>query len=506
MSSLYPIYACFASNLLKEWLTKINFKVNQLFYIHFNLMHPHYVKATNQMIETPSTPSPSNPISFDLLLIDAIFLTAEDSQPELRGWTLGIQDGRITWLDRSPPPHYVASRTLRLTDHFVTPGFVNPHMHSILTMVRGVAADLGFAPSYTPGIPKGTQVNEEQARALARMGAVEAMLFGSTVIGDNFVHADTTTEAMVDLGVRLCPSWRIHDVDFSSVANGTWRHDTSIGSKTLESALGLYERWKDHPRVQVNLAAHAVDTCSDSFLREVALAAQANDLVVSTHLGQSKVEVERVKARTGKTSTEVLDEAGLLNKRLMGGHCIYVTESDIQRMAKSGAHAVHIPKCNAASGRMAPTPAIKRAGVNIALATDTQHGDMVELMRWALATARIQEGGVDASWQPHHVFQMATLGGARALGMEHEIGSIAIGKKADLVIFKANRPHLRPHVNPLGTLVHTGQGRDVDMVIVDGEILVEQGRPTRVDVDEICAAGEQAARQLWGAEGKRYWQ
>lgn len=443
--------------------------------------------------------------TFDLLLLDAIALTADPAQPEIRGAAIGIANGRITWLAAQPPERYEATRVLRLPDHFITPGFVNTHAHSILTMVRGVAADLGFAPSYTPGIPKGTQVNPEQARALARLGALEALLFGSTVLGDNFVHADVTTEAMVELGMRLAPSWRIHDVDFARVAHGDWHHSQDIGHATLQAGLDLHARWADHPRVQVNLAAHAVDTCSEGFLREVAAASQQHGLVVSTHLGQSQVEVDRVRARCGRSSTEVLADTGLLNERLMGGHCIYVTPKDAARMAAAGAHAVHIPKCNATSGRLAPTPMLKRAGVNMALATDTQHGDMVELMRWALVTARVQEGRVDDSWQPRDVFHMATMGGAKALGMAAEIGSLALGKAADLVVFDANRPHLRPHVNPLGNLVHTGQGRDVSMVVVGGEILVENGRPTRVDMDTVCAEAEQAARALWGAEGKRYW-
>jgi 5-methylthioadenosine/S-adenosylhomocysteine deaminase len=395
---------------------------------------------------------------------------------------------------------------LRLAGHFITPGFVNPHTHSILCMVRGVAVDAGFAPSYTPGIPKGTSVNATQARALARLGALEALLFGSTVLGDHFVHADVTTPAMAELGLRLCPSWRIHDVDFGAVAHGQWRHRASIGSHTLGGAMALYEMWRDHPRVRVNLAAHAVDTCSDDLLREVAALAAKHSLTVSTHLAQSSVEVDRVRERTGKTSTEVLDEVGLLNERLMGGHCIYLTDSDITRMARAGAHAVHIPKCNASSGRLAPTPALKRAGVNLALATDTQHADMVELMRWALVTARVQEAHIDDEWQPQHVFRMATLGGARALGMEREIGSLAVGKRADLVVFDARRPHLVPHVNPLGNLVHTGQGRDVTMVVVDGEILVEGGRPTRVDMEEVCLEAEQVARELWGDVGWSYWE
>jgi 5-methylthioadenosine/S-adenosylhomocysteine deaminase len=444
-------------------------------------------------------------VNFDLLLLDVVALTADPARPEIRDCAIGIRDGRIAWLDSTAPPHYTATRTLRLPGHFVTPGFVNVHTHSILSMVRGVAADLGFAPSYTPGIPKGTQVDQAQARALARLGALEALLFGSTLIGDNFVHADVGTEAMAELGMRLAPSWRIHDVDFARIAQGDWHHDPAIGRRTLESGLALHARWAGHPRVHVNLAAHAVDTCSNDFLKEVAAVSQAHGLRVSTHLGQSQIEVQRVRARTGRTSTEVLADTGLLNERLMGGHCIYVTETDARRMAEAGAHAVHIPKCNATSGRLAPTPMLQRAGVNIALATDTQHGDMVELMRWALVTARVQQGRVDEEWQPRDVFRMATLGGAKALGLEAEIGSLEVGKAADLVAFDANRPHLRPHVNPLGNLVHTGQGRDVRMVLVEGEMLVWDGLPTRVDMDAVCAEAEAASRALWGAEGKRYW-
>ena len=450
-------------------------------------------------------PVTTPPPHFDLLILDAIALTADPARPEIRDCALGIRDGRIAWLDDRPPAGYRADRVLRLPGHFITPGLVNPHTHSMLTMVRGVAADLGFAPSYTPGIPKGTQLNPEQARALARLGALEALLFGSTLVGDNFVHADVATEAMVELGLRLCPSWRIHDVDFARVAQGQWQYDAATGRRTLEAGLALRERWAAHPRVTVNLAAHAVDTCSDDFLREIAAASARYDMVVSTHLGQSRVEVERVHARTGRTSTEVLEDTGLLNRRLMGGHCIYLTPQDMRRMAAAGAHAVHIPKCNAASGRLAPTPALARAGVAICLATDTQHADMVELMRWALATARVQEGGVSDAWQPRHVFHMATQAGANALGMGHEIGSLTTGKAADLVVFDANRPHLRPHVNPLGNLVHTGQGRDVRFVFVEGEMLVDDGLPTRVDMDTVCAEAETACRELWGAEGVKYW-
>ncbi|SMG17919.1 amidohydrolase family protein [Paraburkholderia susongensis] len=434
---------------------------------------------------------------FDIAFTHATLLTANAAQPELRDATIAIADGRIAWIGQTLPEHAQCKRVVDASGKVITPGFVNVHTHSILTMVRGVAADLGFAPSYTPGIPKGTQVTPEQARVLARLGALEALMFGSTLIGDNFVCADATTEAMAELGMRLTPSWRIHDVDFGKVTEGRWEYSADIGHTLLQAGLDLADRWQSHPLVDVQLAAHAVDTCSDDFLREIAAISSERGLRVNTHLGQSKVEVERVLARTGKSSTEVLDSVGLLNDRLLCGHCIYVGDEDIVRLANAGAHVVHIPKCNATSGRLAPIHRLKQAGANIALATDTQHGDMVELMRWALMTARVQQGGVNDDWQPHHVFHMATLGGAAAVGQADRIGSLETGKAADLVMFDFRKPHLTPHTNPLGTLVHTGQGRDVEMVLVNGEILVENGMPTRVDMGEVCAEAEQVCQSLW---------
>ena len=133
----------------------------------------------------------------------------------------------------------------------------------------------------------------------------------------------------------------------------------------------------------------------------------------------SKVEVERVKARSGRSPAQVLFDAGILHSRTLCGHCLYVDDADMALMAKAGAHVVHIAKNNAASGRLAPTPRLRDAGLNIGLATDTQHGDMVELMRWALATARVQLGKVDEAWQPRHAFAMATDRKSTRLNSSH---------------------------------------------------------------------------------------
>ena len=139
----------------------------------------------------------------------------------------------------------------------------------------------------------------------------------------------------------------------------------------------------------------------------------------------------------------------------------------------------------------------RRAGARITLATDNMHADMVEVMRWALNIGRLQEAAVTDFWQPEDVFEMATIGGARAMGLGDEIGSLAEGKKADLVIFDFDRIHLTPATDPLGNLVHVGQGRDVETVIVDGRIVVEDGRATLVDQDAVRRDAAEAAADLW---------
>jgi 5-methylthioadenosine/S-adenosylhomocysteine deaminase len=204
-----------------------------------------------------------------------------------------------------------------------------------------------------------------------------------------------------------------------------------------------------------------------------------------------------VKKRSGKSPAQLLDEVGLLNERLVAAHCLYLDDDDIARVGRAGITVAHIPKGNATGGTMAPTPRLRAAGARIALGTDNMHADMTEVMRWALAIARIQLGEVAADWQPADALTMATHNGAHAMGLGDELGCLKTGWLADLAVFDFRRAHLTPHPNPLGTLVHTGLGRDVEMVIVDGEIVVDGGAPTRCDADAVIAAGKHAATQLW---------
>ena len=444
----------------------------------------------------PST----RPPTLDLLVHGAIALTGNPDRPVIEDAVIGIRDKTLEIVtSASEVGALTATRVIDASGFVITPGFVNVHTHAILCMVRGVAEDMGFAPAYTPGVPHGHDVTPDEAVALARLGALEAMLFGSTLINDSYVHADVTLPAMGELGMRVFACGRIHDVDFTTVHQQKWEHRTEIGNRTLADALDLAQRWQgaEGGRLGVHLAAHASDTCSRTLLEEVDAARRSLGLRVNIHLAQSQLEVARVREREGLTPVELLDAVGLLDDRLIGTHCLFLTNDDIDRLGRAGMTVCHIPRGNALGGTAAPTSRLRRAGTVVTLATDNMHADMVEVMRWALAIGRLQEDAVTDFWQPHHVFRMATINGAQAMGLDHEIGSLETGKRADLVGFDFRRAHLTPDTNPLGNLVHVAHGRDVDFVIVDGCVVVEGGRATLVDEEEIRREGARAARQLW---------
>jgi len=193
--------------------------------------------------------------------------------------------------------------------------------------------------------------------------------------------------------------------------------------------------------------------------------------------------------------------AWLDEEDVIAAHCIFLDEDDIARVGKNGVTVAHVPKGNATGGMMAPTARLRRAGARLALGTDNMHADMIEVMRWALAIGRLQEGRVTQDWQPGIALRMPTLDGARAMGLDAQLGSLRTGKKADLVVVDFRRPHLTPCTSALGNLVHTAQGRDVEMVICDGRIVVEGGRATLVDEAAIRREAAAAARALWRRAG-----
>jgi 5-methylthioadenosine/S-adenosylhomocysteine deaminase len=435
---------------------------------------------------------------FDILIRGATAITSDDAMPMISDAAIGIRGNTLAHVGKNDAS-LTGKRVIEANGFLVTPGFVNVHTHAVLALARGMTEDMGFAPAYTPGVPHAYDITEDEAIALGRLTALEAMLFGSTIINDMYIHAHATLPAIAELGMRISSSAWIHDVDFTQVHNRIWDYQPKIGEDRLKYGVDLHSRFDGafDGRASVMFAPHAIDTCSRDFLRDVGVESRRLGVKVMTHLAQSYLEVEHVKKRDGMTPAEVCDDAGILDKNLIAAHCAVMTESDIERAGRAGITVAHCAKVNLTGGYLPVTSKLRRAGARISLGTDNMHGDMVENMRWALASGRLQEKAVNDFWGAPDVFHMATLGSAISLGRDHDLGSLTVGKKADVVLFDFRRAHLTPSFNPVGTLVHTGQGRDIHTVIVDGRVVVDGGRATLVDEDRIRRDGAAAARNLW---------
>jgi 5-methylthioadenosine/S-adenosylhomocysteine deaminase len=386
-------------------------------------------------------------------------------------------------------------------DRLVMPGLVNVHNHTPLMITRGIVEDVGYAPAYTPRLPQGHRLSAEQAYLLARLGAYELLRCGSTTVVDYYRHPESCARALAELGLRAVVGGRIHDADPAALAEARYEHSTAIGEASLAENARLIERWRGHDdgRIRCDWAPHAADTCSRDLLRQVARIARGHPGNIHTHLAQSRGEVDYVRARDGLSPAALFDEVGLLDRRMIAGHCIWLDDAEVGRVGKAAVTVAHAPIGNAKSGTIAPILALAEAGARIALCTDTFSGDLFEAMRWAAAMQRIRAGGFAPDART--VLAWATRGGAEALGLEGDIGSLEAGKRADLILLDRTQPVLAPIVDGVGILVHSASGLSIDTVIVDGRVLLEGGELIVANGPEIVRAAQRVAVQLWRDAG-----
>jgi 5-methylthioadenosine/S-adenosylhomocysteine deaminase len=378
------------------------------------------------------------------------------------------------------------------------PGLINSHNHSPLMSVRGMVEDLGFAPAYTPGVPQGHWLSEEETQILARLGVMEMLCAGATTIVDYYRMPDALARAAEAFGLRAMIGGRVMDAQTEALANGRFVHDPELGEATLRAALDLVDTWdaKANDRIATILAPHAPDTCSRQMLETFATLAAKTGKQVHTHLAQSPMEVAQVRAREGMSPSELLEDVGLLTSDLVAAHCIFLDAADIRRVGQAGVIVSHAPIGNAAFGAAAPVLALKEAGAKITLCTDTKSADMFEAMRMAIATARWR-ADMEFVLDAKTVFSWGTRDAAVALKGHHGSGTLSAGSPADLVLLDPAAPNLRPVIDGYGIVVHSGSAANVTDVMVAGEWLVRHRRPTRVDMDEVIKDAQTVAEGLW---------
>ncbi len=333
----------------------------------------------------------------------------------------------------------------------------------------------------------------DSLRASARLGIAELLLGGTTTVLDmgTVHHTQVLFETAAETGIRYTGGKAMMDAG-ESVPAGLLQ---PTGDALRESDQ-LADRWHDTEggRLRYAYSPRFALTSTVDLLRSVAVRARSNDLLVHTHASEQKAETELIRQRFGTSNIQLLANLGLCDGNVCLAHCVWPEEQELDTLASGGAHVVHCPSCNMKLGSgVAPVVDYLDAGVNVALGADgaasNNRLDGWEELRLAGLLARLRGG--PTALPAVEAFELATLGGARALGLDAEIGSLEVGKWADLAILDLRKPHAAVAGDDVyAQLVFSARAEDVRTVLVAGQPLVDQGRLLELDVDETLRDAE----------------
>ncbi|MBK8163315.1 MAG: TRZ/ATZ family hydrolase [Gammaproteobacteria bacterium] len=402
---------------------------------------------------------------------------------------LAIQGGRIADILPSAEAarRYRTEHELRLDEHALIPGLVNAHTHAAMCLFRGLSDDLPLMQWLRDHIwpAEAAWVGAEFVFQGSQHAIAEMLRGGTTCFNDMYFFPDETARAASHAGMRAAIGLIM--IDFPTA----WAADAD---EYLSKGLELHDRYRGDPLISTVFAPHAPYTVSDEPLQRIRTLADELDIPVHMHVHETADEINGSLEHHRQRPIARLEQLGLLSPRLLAVHMTQLDDAEIARLAHTGAHVIHCPESNLklASG-FCPVHRLLQAGVNVALGTDGAASnndlDMFGEMRTAALLAKAVAG--DASALPAAAaLRMATLNGARALGLEEEIGSLRRGKSADVVAVHLGDIESRPVYHPISQLVYTCARQQVSDVWVAGRHLLKDRRLTTLDETAILANAE----------------
>jgi 5-methylthioadenosine/S-adenosylhomocysteine deaminase len=436
-----------------------------------------------------------------LLIRGGTVLTMNDRYDIVDGDVLVI-DGRIEQVGRVEAP--ACGTTLDASGALVLPGLIQTHIHLCQTLFRGYADDLALIDWLRTRIwPMEAAHTPASLRASVRLAACELLSSGTTsVLTMETVHdTEAVFEEVAATGLRAVIGKCLMDAD-----DAVPPRLLQPARAAIDESLDLHHRWDGAAggRIHAAFAPRFAVSCSQGLLEEVGSLSETRGVLVHTHASEQQAEIAIVERRTGRRNLEYFEAIGLASERLCVAHCVWVDEREQDILASRRVKVLHCPGSNLKLGSgLAPIAEFRRRGISVSLGADgaacNNRLDMFEEMRLAAVLQSIQFG--PGALPARDVVWMATREGARALGLEREIGSLEPGKRADLIIVNLDRPHLVPGPDPYSTLVYAARGPDVRHTIVDGEVLVRDGRPVRVDPAEVATDARREAAALAARAG-----
>ena len=432
---------------------------------------------------------------FDIIIEGGTLLTMVDGEEPVRDARVIISGDSIEEVsERQNSPLPESDEIIHAEDAIILPGLINTHGHSPMTMFRGMADDLPLKEWLFDHIfpAEAKYLNPDTVYWASLLACLEMIASGTTTSVDGYFLADGIVKADHKAGIRALVAQGVIDLP----APG--RPDPK---KNPELALAFLERWMDFSDlITPGLFCHSPLTCSDKTLQKAHEISKRFASPLQLHLSETQEEPTEIKKRTGLRPVFYLDDLGILNRNLIAAHAVYLDEEEIDLLAKRDVKIAHCPESNMKLGSgIALVGSMLEKGVTVGLGTDgcasNNNLDLFGEMDTAAKLAKV--ANLDPTLlDARTVLKMATIGGARVIGLEDRVGTIEAGKKADIIIVDTNTPHMTPLYNPYSQLVYSATGGDVRDVIVNGKIVYRDRQFITLERDEIMSEVRRITRRL----------
>ena len=433
---------------------------------------------------------------FDIVIHNGTIITVNTDFDIIEDGVVCIKDGRIEQVEARPASlsHIEAKEMIDAKGGIVMPGLVNTHTHLPMTLFRGLADDLPLQVWLNQHIfpAEGKHLNPDSVMFGSLLACAEMILSGTTTCCDGYFFEDEVASAVYMSGMRAVLGQGVIDFPAPGVPDP---------SNNIKNAVAFTEKWKEiSPLITPSIFCHSPYTCSIETLKKAKDAAASQGLLFQIHAAETRAEQEQIQSEHQTTPVQLLDRIGILDQNTLLVHTIWVDDDDIETIAKRRAKISHNPESNMklASG-IAPVADFIKAGIRVGLGTDgCASNNNLDLFQGIDMTAKLHKvNALDPTvMDARTVLYMATIGGAKAIGLDKDIGSLEIGKQADLIIIDIDKPHLVPMYNPESHIVYSVRGSDVRDVLVAGRILTRDHKLLSIDLEEILAKVAEISRVI----------
>ena len=431
----------------------------------------------------------SSLVRFDLGIRAGLLLPMKQGKGEVRNqFFIGIKDHYIAEIAPFRENHISAcEKFLDLKDQIVLPGLVNAHTHLAMSLFRGFEDDLPFQEWLFDRIfpLEAELVDANFVKVGTRLSALECIRFGTTTVNDMYFFPEATAEVLDQAGMRAIVAKPF--IDF------VMPDEKHLGVNPIpgraERFKNFYEKYKNHSRIQPALGPHAPYTCSDELLKQIVELSDEYGVPIHMHVSETKGEVEESIKKYGKRPVKRLHDLGILRENFFAAHMVHVDAEEAKLFSKAGSKVIYNPDSNLKlSSGIAPIAEYRRENILVALGTDgaASNNDLSMFGAMDLGT-KLQKvsNHNNTAMVALDALNLATYEGARALGLGNKIGSLEVGKCADLISVRMDYPHVKPLYSVLSQLVYAYQGLEVDTVICDGKILLEKGVHQTLNAESI---------------------